>query len=226
MLFRSVIACSNAVAQFVQGISPQVIPNGTEPLSSISCGSQSGRLLGTACRLAPSKGIIYLIRAVASLRTEFPDLRLEIAGSGPDQAALAQEVVRYGLADSVTFLGWQSPLAPLMATWDIFVHPSLDEGLPIAVIEAMAAGLPVVATAVGGTPELVDHGRTGWLVPPKDPEALANRLRMLLLNPERRRSMGASGRARVSESFSSDRMAAAVCRVYDNIVAPSRLSGR
>ena len=84
-----------------------------------------------------------------------------------------------GLEGHVKFLGWIDDLPSLLSRWDIFVMPSLEEGFPIAALDAMAAGLPVVATAVGGVPELIEDGKTGWLVPPRDAEALASRLRLL-----------------------------------------------
>jgi glycosyltransferase involved in cell wall biosynthesis len=148
---------------------------------------------------------------------EFSDLHLQIAGAGPERPALDEDIRALGLNDAVRFLGWQADLAPWLAGWDIFVQPSLEEGLPIAAMEAMAAGLPVVATAVGGTPELVEDGKTGWLVPPGDPAALVQRIRALLLNPEQARVIGAAGRARVREKFSTDRMVTELSAIYDEL---------
>jgi glycosyltransferase involved in cell wall biosynthesis len=210
-----VIAVSNAVARLVDQSDPKIVNYGVDVPSASALGSESGRLLGVACRLDPEKGVIYLIQAVASLREEFPDLRLEIAGSGRERSALEDEVRRYGLSDVVSFLGWRSDLTQVLTKWDIFVLPSLEEGLPIAVLDAMAVGLPVVATLVGGTPELVDNGCTGWLVPARDPRALADRLRALLLNAEQRRSMGKLGLTRVSQHFSTDKMTSAIMKIYD-----------
>jgi len=175
-------------------------------------------IIGAACRLVPLKGLMQLIQAVASLGPEFPTLRLEIAGSGPQHEKLEREVDRLSLASQVRFLGWQTDLRPIIRGWDIFAMPSLDEGLPVAIIEAMAEGLPVVATSVGGMPELVEEGLTGFLVPPSDVTALANRLRLLILNPTRANAMGAAGRQRANEHFSVDRMVQQVAGIYDSLI--------
>jgi len=175
-------------------------------------------VLGTAGRLVPLKGIIYLIRALAVLHKDSPGVRLEIAGSGPERSALEHEIHLQRLEDRVSFLGWQAELERLMATWDIYVQPSLGEPFGIAALEAMAAGLPVVATAAGGLPELVEDGRTGWLVPPCDPVALADRIRVLLLNPDQQRSMGSAGRKRAREAFSVDRMVNEISSIYDELL--------
>jgi len=218
-----IIANSRAVASRMVGASPVVIypgvdtgdhggaapPVTTRPRSTV---------VGTACRLVPAKGVRSLVQALATLRREAPDVRLEIAGSGPDQAAIEHEIQSLGLADRVRMLGWRSDVASLMSKWDVYVQPSLDEGFGIAVLEAMAVGLPVIATAAGGLPELVEQGRTGWLVAPGDSDALAERLRALVLDSERRRAMGAAGKARARDSFSSDQMVSEIARLYDNLV--------
>ena len=222
----AVIAVCTAVAKQVIGATAQVVYSGTTIPCVAAQGSATGRVLGVACRLIPVKGLPCLIRAMAVLRAEFPDLRLEIAGSGPERQAIQQQAESLGLGDSVCFLGWRTDLGAVWARWDIFVQPSLDEGLPIAVLEAMAAGLPVVATGVGGTPEVVEDGRTGWLVPAGDTGALAARLRALLLDSRKRREMGAAGRARVRENFSADRMAQTISMIYDEVLKSRDNIGR
>jgi glycosyltransferase involved in cell wall biosynthesis len=149
---------------------------------------------------------------------EFPSLRLEIAGTGPQREDLERELGRLSLAGQVRFLGWQRDLRPVFRSWDIFAIPSLDEGLPIAALEAMAEGLPVVATSVGGLPELIDDGNTGYLVPPSDVAALTKSLRLLILDSELRQAMGAAGRKRALEHFSVDRMVAEIEAIYDSLV--------
>jgi glycosyltransferase involved in cell wall biosynthesis len=165
------------------------------------------------------KGIVYLIRAFAHLRTEFPQLRLEIAGLGSEQAVLEREVRTLGVQDGVTFLGWRADLAPVLAGWDIYVQPSVVEPFGLAALEAMAAGLPVVATTAGGLTELVEDGRTGWLVSAGNPQGLAGRIRELLLDPMQRRAMGEAGHVRARERFSSDRMAAEISEIYESLLA-------
>jgi glycosyltransferase involved in cell wall biosynthesis len=114
-----------------------------------------------------------------------------------------------------------------MRRWAVFALSSLDEGLGNVLLEAMAASLPVVASRCGGIPEVVEEGRTGWLVPPNDPSALAERLRALLLDSSQRRAMGLAGRARVREHFSVDRMVREIAQIYDEMIeeAPFRRAG-
>jgi glycosyltransferase involved in cell wall biosynthesis len=222
-----VIAVSRSVAADVVGRSARVVYPGI-PIEEIEHTQAAGRpsfdgrmVVGMAGRLAPIKAVHHLISALDVLRSEFPTLHLEIAGEGPDQRRLEALVHAQGLTDRVTFLGWQEPLAPVMAGWNVFSLPSMDEGLPIAALEAMAACLPVVATRCGGLPEIVEEGKTGWLVPPNDPFALADRFRILLLDPHLRRTMGVAGRARVQERFSLGRMTAEIAKIYDGLLYES-----
>ena len=179
-------------------------------------------VVGTAGRLVELKGIEYLIRAVAALRNQFPALRVEIAGSGPEREKLEKEVGRAGLADRIKFLGWINDLSTVIPRWDVFVMPSLEEGFPIAALDAMAAGLPVLATSVGGVPELIEDGKTGWLVPPRDVEALAARLRVLLGDSELRANMGAAGFTRVQNNFSAAQMTMNFAHLYDELLHENR----
>jgi glycosyltransferase involved in cell wall biosynthesis len=107
----------------------------------------------------------------------------------------------------------------VLADWDVYVQPSLGEPFGIAALEAMAAGLPVVATSAGGLPELVEHGRTGWLIPPCDPSALADRLRSLLIDPGERHRMGIAGHVRARRAFSIDRMIGSISAIYDELLS-------
>lgn len=214
------IAVSRSVALQVAHLHPILVCAGI-PIprdeARIRRSAPEAIVLGTACRLVPLKGLSYLLRAVAELRPEFPNLRLEIAGRGPLQGDLEREADRLGLTGHVRFLGWRREIGPVLRSWDIFVMPSLDEGLPIAVLNAMAEGLPVVGTSVGGLPELIEDGCTGYLVPPHDPSALARQLRCLILEPERRRIQGAAGRERVRNRFSADQMVAQIRAIYDTL---------
>jgi glycosyltransferase involved in cell wall biosynthesis len=219
-----VIAVSRSMALDVAGSPARVVYPGVPieetPGVPVPADGSAGEhtVVGTACRLVPIKGVDNLIRAIAALRDGFPTLRLEIAGAGPDQDRLEALVRASGLADRVAFLGWQERLAPIMSRWAVFALPSMDEGLPIVVLEAMAASLPVVTTHCGGLPEVVEEGRTGWLVPPNDSAALAERLRALLLDSDQRRAMGSAGRTRVQERFSLTRMVAEIAQIYDETI--------
>jgi glycosyltransferase involved in cell wall biosynthesis len=151
-------------------------------------------------RLRAPKDFLTLVRAAA--RLEAGSFRVRIAGDGPDRRRLVEEVERLGLADAVELLGTQPDVDALLAEADVFVLSSASEGLPMSVLEAMAAGLPVVASAVGGVPELVQEGDTGLLVPPGDPAALAAALARLVEEPELRERLGAAGRRRAEAEFS------------------------
>jgi glycosyltransferase involved in cell wall biosynthesis len=221
----AVIATSRATAAVALGVRPNVVYPGV-PVPGADrrfAGSRphANPVVGTARRLVTVKGVVFLIRAVAALRAEFPEIRLEVAGTGPERVNLENEARLLNASDCVSFLGWQDDIDSLLARWDIFVMPSLQEGFGIAALEAMAAGLPVVATTVGGVPELVDDGQTGWLVPPGDSAALAHRLRELLLDPDQRRVMGAAGQARARQHFSTNRMVSDISKIYDRLLAGS-----
>jgi glycosyltransferase involved in cell wall biosynthesis len=151
-------------------------------------------------RLRPPKDFATLLRAVAAL--EPGSARLRIAGDGPERAALAAEVARLGLESTVELMGTRTDVAELLAGADVFVLSSDSEGLPMSVLEAMAARLPVVASAVGGVPEAVRDGETGTLVPPRDSAALAEALRRLVADPALRDRLGEAGRRRVEREFS------------------------
>jgi glycosyltransferase involved in cell wall biosynthesis len=184
--------------------------------------AQSEIIIGTAGRLVELKGIEYLLRAAATLRHEFPTLRVEIAGSGPQREKLEEAAAHADITEQVKFLGWIDDLAAVLPRWDIFAMPSLEEGFPIAALDAMAAGLPVVATPVGGVPELIEDGKTGWLVPPRDAQALALRLRLLLANPELCLSVGAAAYARVRDHFNSAQMVKGFEQLYHELLDETR----
>lgn len=213
-----IIAASRAVAP---ALKPIVIHAGLEAVKEFHPGNKASRtniIIGAACRLVPLKGLVHLIRATAVLISEFPNLRLEIAGTGPQRAELEAEANCLGLTAQVRFLGWQRDLSPYFQAWDVFAMPSLEEGFGMVALEAMAAGLPVVATTVGGLPEIIEDCQTGYVVRPSDVAALAARLRLLIRDPERRRAMGGAGRERVRAHFSVDRMVAEIAVIYDSLV--------
>lgn len=215
----ALIGVSQAVARFSGDPRAVVIYPGID-VSRFSGNrtAHQGLVIGTACRLEPVKGLGDLLQAVALLAPQFPDVRLEIAGDGSLRPSLQQEIRRLGIAGCVSLIGWQQDLPSLMAGWDIFAMPSLDEGFPVAGLEAMAAGLPVVASAVGGLPELVQDGETGWLVPAAAPTELAARLAELIRDGAMREAMGRAGRQRVLHEFSIARMIAQTVALYDKLM--------
>lgn len=177
-----------------------VIPNAVDVSAAPKADGNGGTpRLVTVGRLKAPKDYVTLTRALAALPSgSFEAL---IVGDGPDRPEVETELVRLGLAKAVRLLGERTDVPELLASSDVFVLSSASEGLPLSVEEAMAAGLPVVASAVGGVPELVVDGETGYLVPPGEGERLAEALGLLLGDPALRRRMGRSGRARAEELF-------------------------
>jgi len=164
-------------------------------------------------RLKAPKDFLTLIRALAAL----PDQEYEalIVGDGPDRSEVKAEIQRLGLEDRVQLAGERSDVPELLAASDVFVLSSRSEGLPVSVLEAMAAELPVVASGVGGLAELVVDGETGILVPPGDEAALAEALGRLVEDSELRRRLGAAGRARAESSFDLSAFRRAHLELYD-----------
>ncbi|MEZ4682496.1 MAG: glycosyltransferase [Caldilineaceae bacterium] len=155
----------------------------------------------TIGRLKPQKGQHLLLDAVKPLFADHPDVRLLIVGEGPLAAQLQMQAANLGIADRVAFTGLQSDIPQILAQTDIFVLPSLWEGLPLAAIEAMAAARPVILTNVGGNRELIPHEREGILIPPNDIQALSDALLALLHDPEQRRALGQQARLRAQQAF-------------------------
>ena len=216
----AVVAVSQSVAsRLVDGKATVIYAGVPTPTAKLSQDrSDSSIVLGAAGRLVEVKGIEYLLRAVSLLHREFPALRLEIAGSGPLRETLEAEVERAGLQQHVKFLGWIDDIGNVLPRWSVFVLPSLDEGFPIAALDAMAAGIPVVATSVGGVPELIYDGISGCLVPPRDVDALASRIRSLLCDPALRMRIGAAGHTRVRDHFNPAQMIESMARLYDELL--------
>ncbi|HEX5165029.1 MAG TPA: glycosyltransferase [Thermomicrobiales bacterium] len=159
-----------------------------------------GPLIVAVGRLTPQKGFAILAEAAAIVRTQCPDARFAIAGREADGAAeLRAAIQRHNLADVVQLMGQRSDVAQLLAAADIYVSPSLSEGAPVTHLEAMAAGAPVVATRVGGVPEIIRDGDNGLLVPAGQPVPLADALLRLLGDPVLARRMANLGRASVQE---------------------------
>jgi glycosyltransferase involved in cell wall biosynthesis len=179
---------------------------GQAPLAAAAMGLYGeGMLIGTVCRLEePTKGLSVLLKAMALLKATHKNhpFRLLIVGDGPAKAELQRVCAQLEIEQVVTFAGERSDVERILPLLDLFVLPSLSEGFGIAIVEAMAAGLPVVASDVGGIPEIVLHGLTGLLVPPGNPEALAQAIVQCMDDPQRRRRFGLQGQARARECFS------------------------
>lgn len=161
-------------------------------------------------RLAPVKGLPILLRALETLIAQHPDIHLTVIGDGPGRGALETQTKARGLAQHVSFVGYksQSEVAEALVKTDVFVLPSFAEGLPVVLMEAMAASRPVVATHIAGIPELVTDGASGLLVAPGDPDALHRAISKIISNPSRATAMGIAGRAKVEAAFDVDKEAA------------------
>ena len=170
-------------------------------------------------RLIPIKGHDVLLRAVARARERLPGLTLEIAGDGELEQELRATAIRLGLDDAVTFLGRVAPVDPVLERAEVVVVPSFGEGFGMVALEAMERGRPVIASAVGGLPEIVDEGRTGLLVPPGDVEALVRAIAELADDPARAAGMGQAGRARALDGFSQERCTERIAVLYETALA-------
>lgn len=176
-----------------------------------------GPLIGTVGRLVPIKGHAWLIRAIPRVLEEFPNACVVFIGDGPLADELRQLAHTVGAGQNVVFLGMRQDVPACLAALDIFVFPSLNEGMGRALLEAMAAGLPVVATAVGGIPDIVVDGESGVLVPPKNAVALADAVRGMLRDPGRRRAYGEAAKKRVDARFDIEIMVRKIERLYDEV---------
>ncbi|MBL8521422.1 MAG: glycosyltransferase [Betaproteobacteria bacterium] len=172
-------------------------------------------LVGTLARLVPVKNHAHLIRSVAPLlKAGQPDMRLVIAGDGPERSSLEALAQGLGVAPSVHFLGMRTDTPGILAGLDVYVLPSLSEGMNLTLLEAMSSGLPIVATDVGGNGEIVAEGQTGYLVPLGDERALQGRIAMLAASPSLRREFGTAARSEVARRFDQRATIEAYCALY------------
>jgi glycosyltransferase involved in cell wall biosynthesis len=208
-----------------------VIHNGIDPGRRVTTAERAAQrealglpahavVFGTVARLDPVKDLTTLIAAFARVHVTAPESRLVIVGDGPDEANLVRNVQAYGLTDAVTFAGFRRDARRLLPAFDVYVNSSTYEGIPLTVLEGMAASLPIVATAVGGTPEVVGRD-TGVLVPARDPDALATGMLGVLRSP-RRTALGLQGRQRVETLFSMPRMLSRYLAIYRAMTDASR----
>ena len=175
-------------------------------------------------RLDEQKGMHYLIRAAASVSNRRPETVFAIAGDGPLRASLENEIKQLGLEGRVHLLGWRDDIPDILATVDLFVLPSLWEGMPNVILEAMACGKPVIATDIGGSRELVVNNETGRLVPPKDAASLAVTIEQLLAHLDLACTMGKRGAERASQVFGLDAMVERNVELYRAALCNSAMS--
>ena len=174
-------------------------------------------LVGNVAALVPHKGQRHLIEAAALVVRQVPDTRFIIAGEGELRPALERQIKEHHLEKHVLLAGFRPDVLSLHKAFDIFVMSSVTEGLGTSLLDAMAAGKPIVATRTGGIPEVVVDGETGLLVPPRDHQAMATAIVRLLKDHQLRMRMGNAGSARVRQKFSAERMVQGTLRVYESV---------
>ncbi|HEY2434199.1 MAG TPA: glycosyltransferase [Vicinamibacterales bacterium] len=225
--FHSVVAVSRMTEQIVarhyRGRGLRTIANGIDvERFRVRTGAEDGErrtagaglVIGTVARLAPEKAIDSLIDAFSTVQRAIPNCRLVIVGDGPERESLHARVRELRLESRVEFAGHQQSVERFVRDFDLFVLPSRTEGIPLAMLEAMATGIPVVATAVGGVPEVIVNGESGVLVAPNDSLALSAALIRVLSDPTLRARLGESGAKQVRGSFSLASMAARYRALY------------
>jgi glycosyltransferase involved in cell wall biosynthesis len=176
-------------------------------------------LVGIVGRLVPIKDLGTFLEAAARLRASHPEARFAVVGDGEERPRLEATALRLGLAGVVHFFGWRRDLAAVYGDLTAVVNCSLNEGTPVALIEALAAGRPVVATRVGGTPDVLGGGARGALVPPSDPDALARAIADVLDRPEEARARAQQGRQHVLARHSITRLLADLDALYRELLA-------
>lgn len=174
--------------------------------------------VGLVGRLAPEKGVDVFLRAASEVLVEYPATQFVVVGDGPDRATLEQLRTSLGLENNFLLAGQRGNMPDFYASVDLLVSASRKEGLPMALLEGMASGLPIVATAVGQVPQVIDSDTVGRIVPPEDPAALAGVIKELVRDFALRQRLGAAAQARIATDFSADRMTADYLRVYQQAI--------
>lgn len=205
---------------------PNAIPtppagdSATDPRSDLGIDS-AARLVGVVCVLRPQKALDVLLEAAAELRIEFPELRVVIAGDGPERPSLERMIAELELSETVSILGLRDDVNELLAAFDVTVLCSDFEGTPLALMEYMEAARPIVATRVGGVPDLIVDGVHGLLVEPRDPAGLAAAIASLLRDPARAAEMGRRARERRRAEFDLDVAARRLEQLYEQLLESS-----
>ncbi len=228
----TMVAVSEDLKQFIVekvGISSslvKVLYNGVDVLPQCDravvaeCRKELGlpenhQIVGVVGNLYPVKGHQYLIAAIPAVLRKCPNTSFVFAGRGQLESELKAQVCRFGVEERVYFLGLRQDIPRILAMLDLFVLPSLSEGLSMAILEAMIAGKPVIATRVGGNPELVIDEETGFLVPPRDSQTLADRLITSLTNKQQSATFAERGKRRAEGQFSLQTMVSSYQSLYD-----------
>jgi len=225
----AVSADAAAVARDIEKVDParlQVIVNGVDVRRYVPPAGRRADCVMVVCvaRLDPVKDIPSLLKALSIARVRSPSLRLTLVGEGPDRGRITEVRAQLGLEAEVALVGHQADIRPFLADADAFALASVSEGISLTLLEAMASGLPVVATDVGGNREVVIPQVTGLLVPSRNPVALAAALEKLASSAALRRSMGSAGRRRVEENFDVRTMTSRYEELYAGLLGESAIA--
>jgi glycosyltransferase involved in cell wall biosynthesis len=231
------VSVSQAVASalIVEGVERDriaVVPNGIDTAAFRAAAARpldlrlppAPRRVGYVGRLERVKGCEHFVEAASLVGARDPGVRFVVAGAGSLEATLLDAAALGTVADRIDFLGHLHDVAPLYPLLDVVCVPSLSEAFGLSAIEALALGVPVVASAVGGLPEVVQHGATGLLVPPAHPQALASAVLELLGDPGQARAMGVAGQRQVGEAFTVEAMVRGYLRVYEDVLGAAPAS--
>lgn len=229
--FRMIVAVSNDVANRLReaGVPEKkirIINNGIDidALSNAEPALRKGvpptqRIVGIVGRLSPEKGIEGFLSAASKIKISHPQTTFVVIGEGPERDNLYATARKLGIQDTVRFTGKLDNMAEVYASLDVIVSSSVKEGLPLTILEALAARLPVVATSVGAVPTVILHNQTGLLAPPRDADALAREIIRFLDNPELARTLAMQGHKLVRQHFSAQSMAAEYLKFYTDATA-------
>lgn len=223
-VIRHLYVRPDRIMTILNGVSRVTVP-GVDRRENLRREMGAGRdkiLIGCVAVLSVQKGVTYLLEAARRITAKNSNVHFVIIGGGPLQQELEAESRGKGLSDCVTFLGWRNDARELMGALDIYVAPSLWEGLSISLLEAMSAGLPVVTTSVGDNDKVIRNADTGLLVPPGDVPSLTDALLYLVDNPDKARQMGESSAEYFAAKLSVDRMVQEYDRVYSAVWRASR----
>ncbi len=228
---RRIIAVSSVIRRRLvkrDGVPPDlitVVPNAVGAVAGaaatspeLPAGLGKGPLVGVVARLQPEKGVDHFLKAAARVAPLVPEARFIVVGDGPLRGELGALTKRLGVGERVCFLGFRSDAREITSLLDVLVVPSLTEGAPLVVLEAMAAGVPVAASSVGGIPDQIRHEREGLLVAPGDAEALGEAILGLLRDPAYARSLGEAGRRRAGSEFGYGTMVQRIEDVYRKVL--------
>jgi glycosyltransferase involved in cell wall biosynthesis len=177
------------------------------------------KIIGTVASLTEEKGHIYLLKAARQVIDKYPECRFLIVGDGGQRQFLEEKTPHLGLTGKILFTGSRKDVPEILSILDVFVLPSLKEGLPMALLEAQAAKVPVIATSIGAIPDVIEHGVTGLLVPPKNYETIADSILRILSNEYSAQEMAQKGFEKVQNYFSSQTMSEKYLRVYEEVLS-------